>query len=68
MESWIDKTLKTVNNKNLVAVDASFRVVPIKNSDPREIKEHGQYDPHIWISLKGAEIEGKNIMDALIKV
>lgn len=29
---------------------------------------HGKYDPHLWLSLKGAQTEAANIKDALIKV
>lgn len=67
MESWADKAVQAANNKNLIAVEASKGAMPIKNTDADEIKEHGQYDPHIWISLKGAETEVKNIKDALVK-
>ncbi|AND84937.1 zinc ABC transporter solute-binding protein [Clostridium tyrobutyricum] len=67
MESWKDKVINSAGNKNLIAVDASQGVTPIKNTDNDEIKEHGQYDPHIWLSLKGAEIQSKNIRNALIK-
>lgn len=68
MESWTDKVLKSIDNKNLVVVNASKDSNPIKNTEAEEIEEHGEYDPHIWISLKGAEIESKNIKDALVKV
>ena len=67
MESWADQAIKAANNKNLVAVEASKGATPIENTDADEIKEHGQYDPHIWISLKGAETEAENIRDGLIK-
>lgn len=67
METWADNAIKSANNPNLIAVEASKGAEPIKNIDPGEIKEHGQYDPHIWLSLKGAEIEAKNIKDALVK-
>lgn len=67
MESWVDKILNSVNNKNLIVVNASNGSTPIKNIDSNELKEHGQYDPHLWISLKGAENESKNIKNALIK-
>ncbi len=67
MEAWAADAVKSANNPNLVAVEASKGVDPIKNTDAGEIKEHGQYDPHVWISLKGAETEVKNIKDALVK-
>lgn len=67
MESWTDKVLKSINNKNLIVVNASKDSNPIKNTDTEEEKEHGEYDPHLWLSLKGAQIECKNIKDALVK-
>ena len=67
MEAWADKAVQSANNADLVAVEASKGAEPIKNTDPGEIEEHGQYDPHIWLSLKGAEIETKNIRDGLVK-
>ncbi|MPQ33408.1 ABC transporter substrate-binding protein [Clostridium estertheticum] len=67
MESWVDKVLKSVDNKNLITVEASKGSTPIENTDSAEKEEHGQYDPHVWISLKGAENQAKNVRDALIK-
>lgn len=67
MEKWADKAVEAAQNKDLIAVEASKGADAIKNSDPGEIKEHGEYDPHFWISLKGAELESNNIKDALIK-
>jgi zinc transport system substrate-binding protein len=68
MESWVDKSLSSIDNKKLNVVDASKGSNLIKNISEDEIKEHGQYDPHIWLSLKEAQGETKNIKDALIKV
>ena len=67
MESWVDKSIQAADNKQLVVVEAAKGFEPIKNTDAGEIKEHGQYDPHVWISLKGAEHEAKNIEEALEK-
>ncbi|MBU3114503.1 metal ABC transporter substrate-binding protein [Clostridium lacusfryxellense] len=67
MESWVDKVLQSVDNKNLITVEGSKGSEPIKNTDSGEIEEHGQYDPHLWLSLKGAKNEAKNIKDALVK-
>ncbi|WP_234120225.1 metal ABC transporter substrate-binding protein [Clostridium hydrogenum] len=64
MESWVDKTLKSIDNKNLIKVEASNGIKPIKNTSSNE---HGIYDPHAWLSLKAAEIESKNIKNALVK-
>lgn len=64
--SWKDKVLQAIDNKSLIIVEAAKGIPPIENTDPDEIKEHGQFDPHVWLSIKGAEIEAKNIKDALI--
>lgn len=65
MEAWVDEAVKAADNSALIAVEASKGAEPLQNTDPDEIQEHGQYDPHLWLSLKGAQIEVKNIRDAL---
>ena len=65
-KAWVDKALEAVDNKKLLVVEAAKGVTPITNTDLDEIEEHGQYDPHVWLSIKGAEIEAKNIKDAFI--
>lgn len=67
MEAWVDDAIKAANNPNLIAVEASKGSEAIRNTEPGEIEEHGEDDPHIWLSLKGAEIEVRNIKDALAK-
>lgn len=67
METWVDNAVSAANNQKLITVDASSGATPITNTNKDEIKEHGQYDPHIWLSLKGAETEVKNIKMALVK-
>ena len=67
MESWKDKAVEAAGNDKLIQVDASKGVQPILNEDEEEIKEHGQYDPHCWLSLSCAQIEVRNIADGLIQ-
>lgn len=66
METWVDDAVAAANNKNLITVEASSGATLITNTDEGEIAEHGQYDPHIWLSLKGAETEVANIKEALV--
>lgn len=68
MEPWAQQTIEAAGNKNLVSVDASMGSYPIKTTEVGQVKEHGQYDPHLWLSLKGAEAQARNIKNALIKV
>jgi zinc transport system substrate-binding protein len=39
----------------------------IAHTEEEEIEEHGQYDPHLWLSLKGAQTEIENIKNALVE-
>lgn len=64
METWVPKAIQSANNKSLVAVEASSGVESLKST---EKSESGQYDPHVWISLKGAQTEVKNIANGLMK-
>lgn len=66
MEAWVDDAIKSANNSSLITVEASKGAEPIRNTEEEEIEEHGQYDPHLWLSLKGAELEVKNIKEALV--
>lgn len=68
MEPWVDNIIQSIDNKSLLSIDSSKGSEGIKNIDSDEIKEHGQYDPHLWLSLKGAKNQAKNIKDALVKV
>jgi len=67
METWVGDAVKSADNTNLIVVEASKGATPIKNTDASDVKTHGQYDPHLWLSLKGAQIEVKNIETALIQ-
>jgi zinc transport system substrate-binding protein len=66
MEPWVDNAVKVIKNKNLIIVDASKGFEPVKRTDPEKIKKHGQFDPHVWLSLKGALHGSGNIRNALI--
>jgi len=68
MEPWAQKAIDSIDNKNLTVVVASDKCDLIKSTEIDAIKEHGQYDPHTWLSLKMAKIEALNIKDALVKV
>lgn len=67
METWAEQAVKAANNAKLITVEASKGADGIKNTEPGEIEEHGQFDPHIWLSIKGAELEVKNIKDGLVQ-
>ena len=63
MEAWAEAAINAAENDTLTVVTASDGADLIINSDEAEKKEHGQYDPHLWLSLKGAQTEVQNIAD-----
>ncbi|HAT56919.1 MAG TPA: ABC transporter substrate-binding protein, partial [Veillonellaceae bacterium] len=67
MEPWAQKAVQAAGNSNLIVVEASKDVNPIMNEDAQEVKEHGAYDPHAWLSVKSADTEAAHIRDALIQ-
>ncbi|SUY47874.1 metal binding protein [Clostridium putrefaciens] len=67
MEHWAEDILKSIDNKNLVVVEASKGADLIKTSK-QEGHEHGHFDPHVWLSLKEAKVEANNIKEALVKI
>ena len=75
MESWLDQVLQTVaNKKNLVKIDSSAGVNLLNtegeehhHEDEEEVDHnHGEFDPHIWLSLIEAKQQTLNIKEALI--
>ncbi len=67
MESWVEDALQAAQNPNLTAINASEGADAITNADAAELQEHGQYDPHLWLSLTGAKLEVQNIANGLIQ-
>ncbi|MDQ0202779.1 metal ABC transporter solute-binding protein, Zn/Mn family [Pectinatus haikarae] len=63
--SWLDKALSSTNEeKKLTVVEASKGADPLlldeKSDDGKAVT-----DPHIWLSINGAELEAENIKNAL---
>ncbi|MDO5516481.1 MAG: zinc ABC transporter substrate-binding protein [Clostridium sp.] len=59
METWLDKVNEITSEDKIIKVDSSTGIETRKEEDA--------VDPHIWLSLKNAEIQSKNIKDALIE-
>ncbi len=67
MEPWAEEMVKAAENRDLVQVVAAQQVQPIQNEEKEEIREHGQYDPHAWLSPSCAQLEARAIADGLAK-
>lgn len=69
MESWADKAKETTGSKDLVTAVLSdgIDLIPLSEVDHEEgeAKEHGNYDPHVWLSLDGMVRMAENAEKAL---
>ena len=65
MEPWAEDAMKASGNADIGTVDISTGVSVISNIEVTNAQN--QSDPHIWLSLKCAEIAVNNLKDALIK-
>lgn len=66
LETWAPQAILAAQNKKLIAVDSSEGATPI-TLEGAEAVEHGGTDPHLWLSLKGAQIQTRNIANAFGK-
>ncbi len=71
IENWTDKVMDTLENKDIVYVKTSEGLDLLKSEDDchhhgEEDHDHGEYDPHTWLSIENAEKEMENIKDALV--
>jgi zinc transport system substrate-binding protein len=66
-QSWSDKALQSAANKDIRIVTASDGTDPI-HVPMKHILHHDTTaeptDPHVWLSLTNAQIEGRNICNA----
>lgn len=61
MEHFVDKTLNSISNSNLIVVEAAEKIAPIKGED-------GDTDPHTWLSVTNAVLEAERIKDAFVEM
>ncbi len=59
MEHWAEDILKSLDNSDLITVEASEGV--------ELIKEEKENDPHVWLDPENAKIEMEHIKDAFIE-
>ena len=67
MEPWLAASLRAVKNTGIAQIEAAKGVEPIRaahHSHPG-VCNHGEWDPHIWLSPASAKIMVKNILDGL---
>lgn len=74
MEPWLDKVSSSIDESKTKLVDSSKGATIINiNEDEQEHEheegghDHGGDDPHIWLSLREAQVQAENIKNALIE-
>lgn len=67
MEHWANDVLQSLDNSKLVSVEASRGLTLRAGHSHEEEHDHGQYDPHVWLSPVNAKKEMENIKDAYVK-
>lgn len=69
VEGWVQDALKSVQNKNLVVVEASKGIELMEGvEEEKEHKEgenHSRWDPHVWLDPVLAQKEVESIKSAL---
>jgi zinc transport system substrate-binding protein len=77
MEQWIDSILNIIDKDRTKIVDASEGIELLKpeehneeelNEDENHEHEHGNYDPHVWVSPLRAMQQAQIIYDKLIEI
>lgn len=75
MEHWVEDITDTLQNKELVLVEASKGMELLAGSHEEEEHEEEEhegeeeesgFDPHVWLSIKNAKKEMENIKNALV--
>lgn len=68
MEHWAEDILESLSNKDLISVEASKGIALMEGHHEEEGDDDGEeeYDPHVWLSPTNAQLEIKNIKDALV--
>jgi zinc transport system substrate-binding protein len=54
MEPWVTKILQSIENKNLLVVEAGKGISLMKETSDESV-EHGGTDPHIWLDFANAQ-------------
>lgn len=71
METWAEDILSSINNENLLVVNASDSVVLLSTENASHDNDHksvsSNIDPHIWLNFDNLKIMVRNIEQGFIK-
>lgn len=78
MEHWVEDVLKSLQNKELIAVEASKGLTLMEGhhdhededehkEEDKHSEEEEEYDPHVWLSPLNAKQQMENIKNSFIQ-
>ncbi|MDO4294134.1 MAG: metal ABC transporter substrate-binding protein [Eubacteriales bacterium] len=75
MEHWAEDILESLSSQSLISVEASEGIELLAGHEHEEEEEHseeaghdhGEYDPHVWLSPINAGKEMENIKNAFVQ-
>ncbi|HHY78316.1 MAG TPA: zinc ABC transporter solute-binding protein [Clostridiales bacterium] len=67
MERWADRVIGNLDKNKTLVVEASRGIELIGSEDGHEDDDHGDYDPHVWVSPVNLKKEALNVLNALIE-
>jgi len=65
MEHWVDPVLSSLENKDLIVVEAS-KAISLLTSSEASADNTDSFDPHVWLDPQMAKLEMHAILAALI--
>jgi len=74
METWMEKVLPIIEGGEISLVDTSKGIELLQAEEHEEAQgeseehEHGQYDPHLWVSPKKLMQQARNVHQALVEI
>lgn len=74
MEHWVEKILSSLENKQLILIEAA-KEVPLltspedhdRHDHSHESHDHGPVDPHVWLNPKNAKLQMAEIKKGLVQ-
>lgn len=75
LDDWVRQVSNSISNVELIGVDEGIDLIKSSGeeeheefSDENEKHEHGEYDPHYWLSIENAKIIAGNIENKLAEI
>ena len=71
MESWLDSLVTTIGKDKIKEVNSNVDLIDLTGEEhdhDHEGHDHGEFDPHIWMSIENMKIVANNIYESIVKL